>query len=151
MLNVLILGGTSEASALAQALHARRIRAIYSYAGRVKTPKPQPLPTRVGGFGGVAGLVEYIEREGITHLVDATHPFAAQMSRHAIQAAKASGVALLALTRSAWAETEGERWQRVASIEAAVEALSGPAERVLLAIGRQHLEAFSARPQHHYV
>ncbi|MCP1328652.1 precorrin-6A/cobalt-precorrin-6A reductase, partial [Halomonas sp. 707D4] len=66
MKNLLILGGTTEASALAQAVAARGLDATFSYAGRVSRPKPQPLPTRVGGFGGVAGLVEFIAREGIT-------------------------------------------------------------------------------------
>ncbi|WP_447895724.1 cobalt-precorrin-6A reductase [Vreelandella sp. GE22] len=151
MNKVLILGGTSEASALARALAARGIRAVFSYAGRVKHPKPQPLPTRVGGFGGVAGLCAFIQREGITHLVDATHPFAAQMSHHAVEAAKLCDTPLIALTRPAWQEVEGDCWQRVASLGAAVSALEGPRQRVLLAIGRQHLAAFSAQPQHHYV
>ncbi|WP_252109383.1 MULTISPECIES: cobalt-precorrin-6A reductase [unclassified Halomonas] len=151
MKNVLILGGTTEASALAQAVAARGLSATFSYAGRVSRPKPQPLPTRVGGFGGVAGLVDFIARERITHIVDATHPFAAQMSRHALAAAAHTGARALALTRPPWREMEADRWQRVASIEAAVEALDGPAERILLAIGRLHLDAFSARPQHHYL
>ncbi|MGP9568397.1 cobalt-precorrin-6A reductase [Halomonas sp. AOP5-B2-8] len=151
MINVLILGGTSEASALACAVAELGLPAIFSYAGRVNAPKPQPLPTRVGGFGGVDGLIAFIKHAGITHIVDATHPFAAQMSRNALSAAAQSGVAMLALTRPAWQPKQGDRWQPVASINDAVAALAGPPQRVLLAIGRLHLKAFSAQPQHHYV
>ncbi|MCK2182515.1 cobalt-precorrin-6A reductase [Halomonas getboli] len=150
-MKVLILGGTTEASALARALAEGDIPALFSYAGRVAAPKPQPLPTRVGGFGGVDGLAAFLEAERITHLVDATHPFAERMSRHAVAAAERTGTALIALTRPPWAPQDGDRWQRVASIEAAVDALAGPPQRVLLAIGRMHLAAFAARPEHHYV
>ncbi|SDL11123.1 precorrin-6A/cobalt-precorrin-6A reductase [Franzmannia pantelleriensis] len=150
-MNVLILGGTSEASALAAALAERGIPALFSYAGRVAIPKTQPLPTRVGGFGGVEGLTAFVADNRITHLVDATHPFAEQMSCHAIAAAQRSGIPCLALTRPPWQPQAGDRWQRVAGVEAAVEALSGPAERILLAIGRQQLAAFAAQPQHHYL
>ena len=150
-MKVLILGGTTEAGALARALAEREIPALFSYAGRVTSPKPQPLPTRVGGFGGVEGLAAFLMAERITHLVDATHPFAEQMSRHAVAAAERTGTALIALTRPPWEPQESDRWQRVASIEAAVAALAGPPERVLLAIGRLHLAAFAARPEHHYV
>ncbi|WP_136248960.1 cobalt-precorrin-6A reductase [Halomonas borealis] len=150
-MKVLILGGTSEAGALARALAEREIPALFSYAGRTAAPKPQPLSTRVGGFGGVDGLAAFLAAERITHLVDATHPFAEQMSRHAVAAAARADTALIALTRPPWEPQEGDRWQRVASIEAAVAALAGPPERVLLAIGRMHLAAFAARPEHHYV
>lgn len=117
----------------------------------MKNPKPQPLPTRVGGFGGVAGLATYLAQHGITHMVDATHPFAAQMSRHVLAAAEQSGISAIALTRPAWVEVAGDRWQCVASMDDAVSALAGPPQRVLLAIGRMHLAAFTTQLQHHYV
>ncbi|PXX99647.1 cobalt-precorrin-6A reductase [Halomonas sp. LBP4] len=150
-MKVLILGGTSEASALARALAERSIPALFSYAGRVSTPKPQPLPTRVGGFGGVEGLAAFLADKRITHLVDSTHPFAERMSRNAVSAAQRSGIRFIALTRPPWEPMAGDRWQRVASVDAAVSALAGPPQRVLLAIGRMHLAAFAARPQHHYL
>jgi precorrin-6A/cobalt-precorrin-6A reductase len=151
MINVLILGGTSEASALASAFAKHGIPAIFSYAGRVSAPKPQPLPTRAGGFGGIEGLATFIKQARITHIVDATHPFAAQMSRHALCAAAQSGVAILALTRPAWQPSDNDEWQSVTSIDEAVNALACPPQRVLLSIGRMHLQAFAAQPQHHYV
>lgn len=114
-------------------------------------PKAQPLPTRVGGFGGVEGLAAFITQQRITHVVDATHPFATQMSRNVLAAARQTGVPAVALTRPAWVPSVDDHWQSVASIEAAVNALEGPPQRVLLAIGRMHLAAFAAKPQHHYV
>lgn len=151
MIKILILGGTSEASALASAVAKRGLPAIFSYAGRVNSPKPQPLPIRIGGFGGVNGLVTFLAQERITHIVDATHPFAAQMSTNVVAAAAQCGVKAIALTRLAWRPVDGDQWQSVTSIDEAVSALAGPPQRVLLAIGRMHLAAFAAQPQHHYV
>ncbi|GHC28669.1 cobalt-precorrin-6A reductase [Aidingimonas halophila] len=150
-MKVLILGGTTEASTLASALAARSIPALFSYAGRVAKPRPQPLPTRVGGFGGVEGLAAFLAKERITHLVDATHPFAEQMSRNAVSAAALDDIDVIALTRPPWAPLAGDRWTRVTSVAAAVNTLTGPPQRVLLAIGRMHLADFAAQPQHRYL
>jgi precorrin-6A/cobalt-precorrin-6A reductase len=151
MPSILILGGTTEASALAAALADRGLTAVLSYAGRVAHPKPQPVPVRIGGFGGVDGLATYLRDTGITHLVDATHPFAAQMSRHALAAAAQTGVQYIALTRPAWTPEGCDDWHRVGDIDAAVSALAGPSRRVMLALGRMHVEAFAAQPQHRYL
>jgi precorrin-6A/cobalt-precorrin-6A reductase len=122
-----------------------------SLAGRVARPAPQPLPCRTGGFGGVAGLVGYLHATGTTHVIDATHPFAARMSANAVAACRAAGVPLLALTRPPWAEEPGDRWIRVPDIEGAVAALDRAPARVMLAVGRMHLDAFAAQPQHAYL
>ena len=151
MTNILILGGTTEASLLAVALRRAGLPATLSYAGRVANPAQQPIPVRTGGFGGVEGLADYLTREKITHLIDATHPFAAEISRHAVEAAAATATALIALERLAWTTESGDRWTHVPDIPAAAAALSGPPRRVFLAIGRQHLADFAGQPQHHYL
>lgn len=151
MPNVLLLGGTTEASALARLLAAQGIAATLSYAGRTASPLSQPVPVRIGGFGGMQGLADYLRAHHVTHLVDATHPFAATMSAHAIEAARLAGVPHLALTRPAWMPVAGDRWTRVADMDGAVAALAGPAHRIMLALGRMHVEAFAAQPQHHYL
>ena len=151
VLRVLVLGGTLDASRLAQALAQAGVDGIFSYAGRTHAPIAQPMPTRVGGFGGVAGLQAFVQAERITHVVDATHPFAAQMSSNAVQACASAGVPLLALERPAWQAQSGDVWQQVPDIDAAVQALPGEPARVFLAIGRQHLAPFLACAQHWYL
>lgn len=149
--NLLILGGTAEASTLAQIIAKTEVKARLSYAGRVERPRPQPIEKRIGGFGGVDGLISYLKAEQITHVVDATHPFAAQMSKHAVQACRQMQIPLLALTRPAWTQTTGDNWRVVADLNAAADVLDQPARRVMLAIGRQHLPLFYSQPQHTYL
>ncbi len=151
MPRILLLGGTTEASLLACALTERRVDAVFSYAGRTANPVAQPLPTRIGGFGGVEGLAAYLMAEEISHVVDATHPFAAQMSANAAAACELAGVPLIGLERPAWQAGPQDIWQAVTDIEGAVAALPDVPARILLAIGKQNLTAFAARPQHHYV
>lgn len=149
--NLLILAGTTEAAALARAVVAAGLSGTVSFAGRVERLPPQPLPQRVGGFGGVEGLKAYLRDHRITHVVDATHPFAAQMSAHAVEASTALGVPLVALTRPPWTPVAGDRWIRVPDMAGAVAALARPAARVMLAVGRMHLAEFTPNPQHFYL
>jgi precorrin-6A/cobalt-precorrin-6A reductase len=151
MPRVLLLGGTTEAALVATALGEARVDAVYSYAGRTAALAPQPLPVRVGGFGGVEGLAEYLRVEGITQVIDATHPFAARMSRNAVEACALAGVPLIALERPPWVAGKGDRWTHVPDLARAVAALGAAPRRVFLAIGRQTLEAFADAPQHHYL
>src|SRR5688572_23310009 len=109
-LKVLILGGTSEARRLAlRLLPDVRFEARLSFAGRTDKLADPGVPFRVGGFGGAEGLAEYLEREGFHVLLDATHPFAAQMSRNAARAALLSGVPLGRLEPPAWRAVPGDR------------------------------------------
>lgn len=147
----MILGGTSEATALAQAVYQAGLRGTISFAGRVARPVRQPLPTRIGGFGGAAGLAEYLHAQAVSHVIDATHPFASQMSHNAMAACAAAKLPLIALTRPPWQADQTDLWSNVANIEAAVRALNRPACRVMLAIGRMHLDAFAPNPQHFYL
>jgi precorrin-6A/cobalt-precorrin-6A reductase len=149
-MRALILGGTGDANQLAEAFVREKIDAIYSYAGRTQIPLSHALPTRTGGFGGVDGLADFIREAGITHVIDATHPFAAEMSRHAVDACAATDIPLLALERAPWIRTDGDNWIEVADVNAAVTALPEKPTRVFLAIGRQHIAPFAAKPQHAY-
>lgn len=151
MTNILLLGGTTDASRMAHAIADAGLFAEFSYAGRTEAPIEQPLPTRIGGFGGVPGLVRYLQENGITHVIDATHPFAAQMSRNAVEACAAAGVALMALERRAWAPVRGDRWIEVPDMAGAAAALPDEPASVFLTIGRLQLEAFAAKPGHRYL
>ncbi len=136
---------------MAKAIADAGLAGVYSYAGRTEAPMGQPIHMRMGGFGGVEGLRTYLVGQAITHVIDATHPFAAQMSTNAVAACTATGTPLIALERAPWAAGEGDRWTHVPDIPAAVTALAGPPQRVFLAIGRQHLDPFAGQPQHHYL
>lgn len=149
--NLLILGGTVEASALAKRVASEGIKATLSLAGCVENPKPQPIPVREGGFGGASGFAHFLSENVFTHVIDATHPFAAQMSRNAVEGCAKAGVPLMALTRAPWIAKSGDRWTHTTSIAAAAETLDTKARRVMLAIGRMHLAEFSDAPQHFYL
>lgn len=150
-MRILLLGGTTEASLMAKTLSDQSIDAVFSYAGRTEAPVVQPLPTRLGGFGGTEGLVHYLREEGITHVIDATHPFAAQMSTNAVEACLTLALPLIALERKPWVPGPGDDWRFVPSMQAAAEALPQTATHVFLAIGRLQLEVFRAKPQHNYL
>jgi precorrin-6A/cobalt-precorrin-6A reductase len=151
-MKLLILGGTTEASAIARALAGdTRIQATLSLAGRTRHPAPQPIPCRIGGFGGIQGLARYLEQHRIDALIDATHPFAARMTRHAEDAARLTGTRLLAVQRPLWRRQPGDHWIDVPDMLAAAAALGPVPRRVLLTIGQKELAPFAAAPWHHYV
>jgi precorrin-6A/cobalt-precorrin-6A reductase len=150
-MRVLLLGGTTEGNALAAALAAAGIAAVHSFAGRTASPAPQPVPLRQGGFGGPEGLARALTEGRFTHLVDATHPFAARIKPNAVAAAALAGVPLIALDRPAWTAGPGDRWTEVPSLAAAAATLPAEPVSVFLAIGRQELAAFAAAPQHRYL
>lgn len=150
-MRVLLLGGTTEASALAHALHSAGIETVFSYAGRTNAPVAQPVPVRVGGFGGVAGLLDYLMTEGISHVVDATHPFANTMAHNVHHACTARALPLMRLERPAWVAQNGDDWLSVPDIDSVCDALPDAPSRVFLAIGRMHVDQFARQPQHHYV
>ena len=137
--NLLVLGGTLEATRLCQRLAEAGLRGTVSMAGRVANPAAQALPLRIGGFGGAEGLARYLAEARISHVIDATHPFAAQMSAHAVAACDARAVPLIALTRARWQQTAADRWTRVSDIAGAVAALERRRCRRLPHSARVHL------------
>jgi precorrin-6A/cobalt-precorrin-6A reductase len=151
-MRILILGGTTEASALARLLAGDdRFEPILSLAGRTASPKPQPLPTRSGGFGGIAGLESWLKDNGIAAVIDATHPYAAQISAHAVAACNALSIPLASIVRAPWHHEDGDNWIDVTTPQAAALALGSNPARVFLSLGRLELAAFASAPQHHYI
>ncbi|NEA39766.1 cobalt-precorrin-6A reductase [Streptomyces sp. SID11385] len=144
--HVLILGGTTEARRLAEALTGTPWRVTTSLAGRVAAPRALPGAVRVGGFGGTDGLAAWLRAHAVTALVDATHPFAATMSFHAAEAAAAAGVPLLALRRPGWTRTPGDDWHDAASLGEAASLLPALGTRVFLTTGRTGLSVFTGDP-----
>lgn len=148
---LLVLGGSTEASALSRAVAQRPgPRPVLSFAGRTAAlgPTPPGAEVRVGGFGGVDGLADHLRCGGYAAVVDATHPFARRMPFHAQAACAAVGLALLRLVRPGWSPGPLDRWTDVATVQDAADAVrdagrAGGARRVLLTIGRQELAPFA--------
>lgn len=151
-MRLLILGGTTEASALARWIGGRRdLCPVLSLAGRTRNPVPPPIPFRVGGFGGIAGLKAYLAEHRTDAVIDATHPFAAQISRHAAAACQDLSLPLAAFTRPAWSAQDGDLWTSVPNVAAAAHALGDRSRTVFLTIGGVQLAAFAGMPQHRYI
>ena len=147
-MRVLIIAGTGEAAALAEACAGERgLETISSLAGRTAAPRAVPGELRVGGFGGAAGLEAFLRARAVDRLIDASHPFAAQISRHAAAACRAAGVPRLRLLRPPWRPVAGDRWLEVASLAAAARLLPEIGRRAFLTVGQKELDAFTGIPQ----
>ena len=151
-LRLLILGGTSEASALARRIADEPdVAAILSLAGTTAEPAPTPVTRRIGGFGGAEGLAAFVAREHIDAVVDATHPFASRISANAVAASGATGTPLVVFTRPPWTREPDDRWIEIAAMDDAVTALGTQRRTVFLTQGRLQLAAFAQAPQHRYI
>jgi precorrin-6A/cobalt-precorrin-6A reductase len=149
---ILILGGTTEARALGERLAKRGgLDVTLSLAGRTASPVPHPVPIRVGGFGGAAGLTDYLVTERVDALIDATHPYANIISQNAAAAARQTAVPFMTLHRPPWITAAGDRWIEVNDAGAAASAIGGKSRRVFVALGRNELSPFAAAPQHFYL
>ena len=145
MKRLLILGGTGDAVKLASlAVDLPGLEVVTSLAGRTSAPKHLVGDVRIGGFGGEAGLVEYLQAENIDLVIDATHPFAAQISEHTAGAATKLGIPRLMLIRAGWVQSPGDDWIEVESVSAAVESIPATAVRIFVTIGRQQLATFAS-------
>lgn len=144
---LLILGGTAEAVSLsARASLLPGLQVVTSLAGRTRAPTLPEGELRVGGFGGSGGLRNYLAAETIDLVVDATHPFATQISRHAVEACARQGVPRLLLARPPRTREAGDTWIEVADEAEAAARLPDLGQRVFLALGRQNLAAFAGLP-----
>lgn len=136
MKRILLLGGVTEALAIARTLGPHH---IYSLAGIGRVPTDLTCQVRVGGYGGAEGLAQFIREQGIDLLLDATHPYAAQISHNAAQAARACAIPCWALRRPAWQPQAGDDWREVADWAELVQALK-PFHRPLFTLGREPLQ-----------
>jgi len=149
-MKILILGGTAEARRLANRLVEMGHDVITSLAGRTQDPILPAGGLRLGRFGGVPGLAAYLRIAGIARLVDATHPYAGQISINAVAAAQAAGVRLVRLMRPQWEQQVGDDWVTVATVTEAAAALPANAG-VLLTTGHTGLSHFLERDDCHFV
>ena len=153
---VLLLGGTSDAFDLAQYFfQLPTVNVITSFSGATKNPRVPAGKFRTGGFGGVEGLCRYLKEENINLIIDATHPFAVQITRNAIAAARVSEVPIVHLVRDAWHLTKQDAWCLVPNLQAAVDKLyelcDFKTQTVFLSIGRKDIEKFAKIKRAHFV
>lgn len=145
---LLILGGSSEAFTLAGKLADKPgLEMVTSFAGRTRTRRPVPGGFRVGGFGGVSGLAEYLRQEKINAIIDATHPFADRIKAHADEAAKAARTPVLHILRPEWQPEIDDDWLMAPSMDAAARMVPNDAGLVFLTVGRTELTPFTKRPE----
>jgi len=137
---LLVLAGTSDARRLLEGL--RGVDVVASLAGATRAPAKLPATTRIGSFGGVSGFRDYLLENAITGVVDATHPFAVNMTRTAAMVCAELGVRHVILQRPAWQATSKDRWFFVDSIAETL-AIIPKGTTVFLATGRQTLIEFS--------
>ncbi|MDE1165798.1 MAG: cobalt-precorrin-6A reductase [Pseudomonas sp.] len=143
MKRILLLGGVTEALAIARTLGPEH---VYSLAGVGRVPTDLKCQVRVGGYGGAEGLAAYLKAEGITLLLDATHPYAAQISANAAVAARAAGIECWALRRPAWQAETGDDWREVADWAELSTALAS-FKRPLFTLGREPLQHLDEIPE----
>ncbi|MFT5001423.1 MAG: precorrin-6A/cobalt-precorrin-6A reductase [Paracoccaceae bacterium] len=142
-MKILLLAGTSDARRIAHGLASiKHVTAIASLAGVTRQPIELACETRVGGFGGAHGLRCYVQEENVGAILDATHPFAAQMSQNAAGVCKDLRLPYIQMLRPEWQAEAEDRWTRIASEAQAVEHIA-PGSTVFLATGRQTLPAFA--------
>jgi precorrin-6A/cobalt-precorrin-6A reductase len=143
---VLVLAGSTEAAELCERLApVPHLDVLASFAGRVRDLRTLPCAVRVGGFGGTDGLVEELRSSRCVALVDATHPFAAQMNAHAVDAADRVGVPRIRVLRPPWLAVSGDTWIEVDDMAgAATEVAALGVAVAFLAIGRQELAPFAS-------
>jgi precorrin-6A/cobalt-precorrin-6A reductase len=151
---LLILGGTAEGAALARGASERfgdRLEVITALAGRTERPGPLAGKVRIGGFGGVDGLAAYLAEAAIDLLIDATHPFADSIARHARLAGERSGVPRLVLERPPWRRHPLDRWIEVEDFAGVAAAVARVGRRCFLTVGAGELGAFAGLSHVHFI
>lgn len=146
MNRILLLGGITEALAIARTLGPEH---IYSLAGVGRVPTDLKCQLKVGGYGGAEGMAQYMREQGVDLLLDATHPYAAQISHNAALAANSAGIPCWALRRTAWTAGPGDDWREVTDWSELVAALA-PFKRPFFTLGREPLQHLEEIPEHQF-
>lgn len=141
-MTILLLAGSGEAKEIATGLAALNLPAIASLAGATRAPKQLDIPMRIGGFGGADGFRKYLTETGIRAVIDATHPYASQITHRTAAICAEIELPYLHVLRAPWVAQAGDDWTEIASEEDAA-ALIPKGSAVFLGTGRQTLDRFS--------
>ena len=148
---ILIIGGTREGNKLASFFEDHNLKYIISYAGVIKEVFKKKFKKRVGGFGGRVGISDYIKKNKITHVIDASHPFSPKISLNTLNACKSNNTPIIRYTRKPWFKRKGDNWIKVKNFDESTDYLKGNAKNVFLAIGKKNLQTYKKHPQHCYL
>ena len=140
---ILVLGGTGEARRLADLMVTAGLEVVTSLAGKVTRPRLPRGEVRIGGFGGAEGLALWLRENGASAVIDATDPFADEISASAIGAARETGTPLLRLLRPPWTEQPGDEWIEVPDMRTAAHVVRERFRRPMLTVGKQGASAFA--------
>lgn len=141
-MTVLLLAGTGEAKRIAWALTDTGINVVASLAGATRSPEPLPIPTRTGGFGGEDGFRAYLKKQNIRAVLDATHPFAEQITNRTARICAELDLPYAQLVRAPWFAETGDDWTMIDAPEDAAAHIPDNAV-VFLATGRQTLMQYA--------
>lgn len=140
-MTVLILSGTREGRDIATALQRQGVDVLASLVGATRSPKAQDVPTRIGGFGGADGFAHYLKDNAISAVMDATHPFASNITHRSSKVCAALNIPYCLFLRPAWTPSAADDWSSLKDEADAVNYIE-PNSTVFLATGRQTLERF---------
>jgi precorrin-6A/cobalt-precorrin-6A reductase len=152
METILVLGGTAEAVTKTQELIGENTNhnIIYSLAGRTTGQPKLNCEIRIGGFGGVDGLIKFITENNVTKIIDATHPYALQISKNARAASNKKNITYNSILRAEWEKQDGDNWVNVSSTLEAAKTIPNMS-RVFLALGKQYIDVFQTRTDCYFV
>ncbi|MGX1595543.1 cobalt-precorrin-6A reductase [Dietzia maris] len=148
---ILVLGGTGEARRLADLMVTAGLDVVTSLAGKVTRPRLPRGEVRIGGFGGAEGLTHWMRENGVSAVIDATDPFADQISVSAVHAARETATPLLRLHRPPWTEQSGDEWIRVPDMQTAAHVVRERFRRPMLTVGKQGASAFAGDTRGSYL
>ncbi len=142
---ILILAGTSEGrrAALALEKESRKVMAATAtaYGGELLQKDFQgEISTRPLDL---EAMTELINRRSVTKVIDATHPFAEEVSRNAREACRLSGIDYERLEREGSDIQIGEGVIAARDTEEAVQIASGHAGNIFLTVGSSKLEHYA--------
>lgn len=143
--HLLLLAGSGEAREIAAALSGAQDWSVTaSLLFPERSTGPLPVPARLGRFGGEDGMARFLTSERVDAVLDATHPFASQITAQSARVCARLAIPFAQVLRPAWTPGPGDRWTEVAN-EAAVAAFLRPGQRVFTTTGRATLEHLVSR------
>ena len=138
-MKILLFGGTGEGRTLAEWMLARGLDATVCVATEYgETLLPDGMKVHVGRLD--AGEMEALMADGYTLVIDATHPYAVEVTKNIRAAADCAGLPCLRLLRQS---DEEDGCRKVPDVAAAADLLEKLPGNVLLTTGSKELDHFA--------